>query len=105
MQVLSHLWSSGISAALLPREAPSLTEQYEYAHDLGETQGKQTAVNKDHFAWQLLGHTIFCKCPAVLWATLACVAVSTDMGDGSEHLERQAVRQLYRDEMRTDLLL
>eukprot|EP00879_Flechtneria_rotunda_P020690 GHRR01021775.1.p1 GENE.GHRR01021775.1~~GHRR01021775.1.p1 ORF type:complete len:370 (+),score=88.89 GHRR01021775.1:808-1917(+) len=35
MGLLAHLWSAGISAELVPKEAPSLTEQYEYAHGSG----------------------------------------------------------------------
>jgi hypothetical protein len=35
MELLAQLWASGISAALLPKDAPSLTEQYEFAHASG----------------------------------------------------------------------
>jgi hypothetical protein len=35
MELLAQLWAAGISAALLPKEAPSLTEQYEFAHASG----------------------------------------------------------------------
>eukprot|EP00775_Hariotina_reticulata_P013074 gene13074-13201_t len=35
MELLAQLWAAGISAELVPKEAPSLTEQYEYAHGSG----------------------------------------------------------------------
>jgi hypothetical protein len=35
MELLAQLWAVGISAALLPKESPSLTEQYEFAHASG----------------------------------------------------------------------
>lgn len=35
MALLAQLWGSGISAQMLPREAPSLAEQYEYADACG----------------------------------------------------------------------
>jgi translation initiation factor 2-alpha kinase 4 len=35
MELLAQLWAAGISAELVPKEAPSLTEQYEFAHSSG----------------------------------------------------------------------
>lgn len=35
MELLAQLWAAGISAALLPKESPSLTEQYEFGHASG----------------------------------------------------------------------
>lgn len=35
MELLAQLWAAGTSAGLVPKEAPSLTEQYEYAHGCG----------------------------------------------------------------------
>lgn len=35
MQLLASLWAAGIAAEQLPRETPSLTEQYEFAHAAG----------------------------------------------------------------------
>jgi len=35
MELLAQLWAVGISAELVPKETPSLTEQYEFAHGSG----------------------------------------------------------------------